>query len=198
MAGAIKPSDDDTDDVKPIDATESSESKKKKLIIIIAAAILLLGGGGVAAYLTGMLDSVLGKEKTSEAEHKEGEHAEGEAKGEKGAGNEHQETPEELAAITFLEIKNLTVNLNTDDGSSKFLRLSVQLELANAEDKAKVEAVLPRVVDQFQTYLRGLRVQDLRGSKGMYRLQIELLKRVNEAAAPVKVRDVLFQELIIN
>ena len=54
-----------------------------------------------------------------------------------------------------------------------------------------------RVIDQFQTYLRELRVRDLRGSAGIYRLQMELLWRVNQAAAPVEVKDVLFQEILI-
>jgi flagellar FliL protein len=67
----------------------------------------------------------------------------------------------------------------------------------SAADVGAVEAVVPRVVDQFQTYLRELRVKDLRGSAGMYRLQMELLWRVNQAAAPVKVKDVLFQEMLI-
>ena len=56
---------------------------------------------------------------------------------------------------------------------------------------------MPRVVDQFQTYLRELRVKDLRGSAGIYRLQMELLWRVNQASAPVKVKDVPFQEILI-
>ena len=69
--------------------------------------------------------------------------------------------------------------------------------MGSAEDVAAVEAVIPRVVDQFQTYLRELRVRDLRGSAGIYRLQMELLWRVNQAAAPVEVKDVLFQEILI-
>ena len=52
---------------------------------------------------------------------------------------------------------------------------------------------MPRIVDQFQTYLRELRVRDLRGSGGIYRMQAELLWRVNQAAAPIEVKDVLFQ-----
>ena len=64
-------------------------------------------------------------------------------------------------------------------------------------DKVAVEQVMPRVVDQFQTYLRELRVKDLRGSAGIYRLQMELLSRVNAAAFPVEVKDVLFQEILI-
>ena len=64
------------------------------------------------------------------------------------------------------------------------------------EDVVALQAILPRVIDQFQTYLRELRISDLRGSKGIYRLQTELLARVN-AASPVEVRDVLFQEILI-
>ena len=100
--------------------------------------------------------------------------------------------------MAFVKIPDLMVNLNNDlGGEQRYLRLSVQLELENAADQPKIEAVLPRVVDQFQTYLRELRIQDLRGSKGIYRLQMELLSRVNQAAAPVKVKDVLFQEILI-
>ena len=89
------------------------------------------------------------------------------------------------------------MNLNAEDGASRFLRLSVQLELADASEKEAVEAVMPRVIDQFQTYLRELRVSDLRGSAGIYRLQMELLWRVNQAAYPVEVKSVLFQEILI-
>jgi flagellar FliL protein len=97
----------------------------------------------------------------------------------------------------FLKIPDMVVNLNSEDGTPRYLRLSVQLEFKSAEDMTAVEQVMPRVVDQFQTYLRELRVKDLRGSAGIYRLQMELLARVNQAAYPVEVQDVLFQEILI-
>ena len=56
---------------------------------------------------------------------------------------------------------------------------------------------MPRVVDNFQIYLRELRIEDLRGSGGVYRLREELLARVNAAVAPVKVTDVLFKEMLV-
>jgi flagellar FliL protein len=56
---------------------------------------------------------------------------------------------------------------------------------------------MPRIVDNFQIYLRELRVDDLRGSGGIYRLREELLARVNAAVAPVKVNDVLFKEMLV-
>ena len=56
---------------------------------------------------------------------------------------------------------------------------------------------MPRVVDNFQTYLRELRLDDLRGSAGMYRLREELLTRINVAVQPSKVSAVLFKEMLV-
>ena len=91
----------------------------------------------------------------------------------------------------------MLVNLSGPEEQPRYLRLKVQLELENQSDLEAVQAVMPRVVDQFQTYLRELRIKDLRGSAGIYRLQMELLSRVNAAAYPTEVKDVLFQEILI-
>ena len=163
----------------------------RKIILFVVAPLVLLGGAGAGLYFTGMLDSVLGKSGEHAEEGAEGEHGEAAAGGHGEAAGGHG------GASAFLAIPPMIVNLNSDDGTPRYLRLSVQLEMKNAEDVTAVEAVLPRVVDQFQTYLRELRVKDLRGSAGIYRLQMELLWRVNQAAAPVEVKDVLFQEILI-
>lgn len=175
-----------------------SSSKKKKIIIIAVAVLVLLVGAGAGLYFTGMLDKFLKKEAaTEEGAAKEGEHgAEGEAK----EVCTKDEQGKEVCAVPgaqFLKIPDMVVNLNSEDGAPRYLRLSVQLEFKNAEDMAAVEKLMPRVVDQFQTYLRELRVKDLRGSAGIYRLQMELLARVNQAAYPIEVQDVLFQEILI-
>ncbi len=165
-------------------------NKKRKMLIIIGGIVVLLIAGGAGAYFTGALDGLLGKK-----EHAEG----GEAAGE---GEHASEEPVPVDAhgnpiSAFVAIPDMIVSLNTNDGSTRYLRLKVQLQLANPLDVPKVEAIMPVVVDQFQTYLREMRVEDLRGSKGLQRLQMELLTRVSTAAAPVKVKDVLFQEILI-
>lgn len=170
---------------------EEGEGGSKKLVLIIAGVVILLLGGGAAAYFTGMLDGVLGGSKTEES--KDGEDGD-EYASEDGHGDEKGKG---LKKGKFLEIPTILVNLSTEDGTPRYLRLTVQLEVESSEDLSAVEAVVPRVVDQFQTYLRELRVKDLRGSAGIYRLQTELLWRVNQAASPVKVKDVLFQEILI-
>jgi len=192
------------------DEGEEEEGGNNKLLLIIGAAIVLLLAVGAGLYFTGMLDSVLGKTSACveelddhgevikacpEEEHGDGDHAaadDGHGGGGDGHGDGHGG-----AGGNFLEIPTILVNLSSDDGTPRYLRLTVQLELNSSSDYQAVEAVIPRVVDQFQTYLRELRVKDLRGSAGIYRLQMELLWRVNQASAPVKVKDVLFQEILI-
>ncbi len=174
---------------------EGKKSGKLKLILFILAPIVLIGGGGAAAYFTGALDSMLGIEKAADGE--EGaDAADGGDQAKKGDGH-GGEGGAPAGEEAFVAIPPMLVNLNTEDGTPRFLRLAVQLELANGNDREAVMAVLPRVIDQFQTYLRELRVRDLRGSAGIYRLQVELLWRVNQAVEPIEIKDVLFQEILI-
>lgn len=146
---------------------------KKILFIVIPAFLLAIGAG---LYLTGVIGPFGGdKSETVQAE-----------------------AAEETASTggAFYALPDIIVNLTSDAGA-RFLKLRVQLELNRAEDLPTIEIVAPRVIDQFQTYLREMRVEDLRGSAGIYRLRQELLYRVNLAAYPVKVKDVLFQEMLI-
>jgi len=184
------------------DLEEVKKGGKKKLIMILLPLLLLLGGGG-GAYYMGYLDSLLGVEAEESDEGEHDEHAEDDGHGKKedshakkddGHGDGHGGEGGDSA---FLEIPPMIVNLNTQDGTPRYLRLTIQLELEDPSDKDAIQAVMPRVVDQFQTYLRELRDSDLRGSAGVYRLQMELLWRVNQAVEPIEVKDVLFQEILI-
>ena len=99
---------------------------------------------------------------------------------------------------TFVDVPEILVNLATTGDKPAYLKLSISLELQGGDEAAKALApVMPRVVDQFQTYLRELRVEDLSGSAAMFRLKEELLRRVNMAVEPVAIRDVLFKEMIV-
>jgi flagellar FliL protein len=99
----------------------------------------------------------------------------------------------------FFDVPDILVNVLAGGEKPAFLKLAVSLELEGEGEgaKAAIEPVIPRVVDQLQTYLRELRVEDLSGSAAMFRLKEELLRRVNLAVEPVKVKDVLFREMIV-
>ena len=165
---------------------------KKKIIIIIALAFLVIVGGVAGAYFMGLLDPVIemivGPEDAAEGEEggEEGEECEEGEEGDCASGR-----------VVFYDLQELLVNLNTGGRKSSFLKIRISLELASARDKAKMDAIMPRVIDNFQTYLRELRIDDLKGSAGMYRLREELLVRVNAAAAPAKIKDVLFKEMLV-
>ena len=179
------------------DDEEGGGLNAKKIVLFVVLPLFILLGAGGGLYFTGALDKFFKKGDATE-EHAEAGHGEEHAAKDDGHGKAaddgHGGPPK---SAYFLEIPDISVNLADTGGKPSYLRLKVQLELANQADLAAVEAVMPRVVDQFQTYLRELRVRDLRGSAGIYRLQMELLTRVNAAVAPVEVKDVLFQEILI-
>ena len=165
---------------------------KKKIIIIIALALLVIVGGVAGAYFMGLLDPVIEMIVGPE------DAAEGEEGGEEGEECEEGEEGDCVSGrAVFYDLQELLVNLNTGGRKSSFLKIRISLELASARDKAKMDTIMPRVIDNFQTYLRELRLDDLKGSAGMYRLREELLVRVNAAAAPAKIKDVLFKEMLV-
>ncbi|HEY0281438.1 MAG TPA: flagellar basal body-associated FliL family protein [Rhizomicrobium sp.] len=99
--------------------------------------------------------------------------------------------------MVYHDVPDLIVNIQNADGSSAYLKLSVSLELYSEAEKPGLQALMPRIVDQFQGYLRELRVDDIKGSAGIMRLKEEMLRRINVAAAPYRVRDVLLKEMIV-
>lgn len=99
--------------------------------------------------------------------------------------------------VVFFDMPDIVVNIQSADGTPAYLKLAISLELDAADEKPGLQALMPRIVDQFQSYLRELRIDDLRGSAGVMRLKEELLRRINAAAAPFAVRDVLLKEMIV-
>lgn len=163
-----------------------SKGSKKKLLIIIGLALFLVVGGAAAAYFTGLLQPVI-EAITGEVAEAEGEGGE--------AANEGDGTL--VGEAVFLDLEEMMVNINTGGRKSTFLKIKVALELENPADIEKIRLVMPEIIDNFQVYLRELRIEDLKGSAGMYRLREELLIRVSAAAAPIVVNDVLFKEMLV-
>ena len=176
-------------DEEELDAEEGGEAEGgasgrggKKLMIIIAVILLLVVGGLAAAYFTGLLDPVIHM-------------IVGGNKYEDGADGAAPDDPG--ARAVFYDLEEILVNLNTGGRKSSFLKIRVALELQRAADLPIIESVMPRIVDNFQVYLRELRIDDLKGSAGMYRLREEMLRRVNVAVAPAQIKDVLFKEMLV-
>lgn len=161
------------------DGSEEEEGGKKKtsgkkLVLLVVLPVVILAAAGAGLFFSGIL----------------------------GGGGEEEEVAaaEEVADDTpghYLALSSMNVSLNPGGRRQQYLKMDITLELARVEDQPRVEAVMPRIIDNFQVFLRELRVEELQGSEGIYRIREELLARVNEATAPVRVRDVLFQEIVI-
>ncbi len=152
---------------------KAKATKKKKLIIIGIVAFMLLAAGGGGAYF--FLIKKSDDEKTAQAA------ADADSKNK----------------IVYYSLGDMIVNLSGEGKHPNYLKVKISLELADEKDLPLMETIKPRIVDNFQVYLRELRIEDLRGSAGMYRLREELLMRVTEAAQPIRIRDVLFQEMLV-
>jgi len=175
--------DDQDDSEGGGEGGDESSGGGKKLVVIIAIILLLVVGGLAGAYFTGLLDPVIhmiaGGQKPQDG-------AEG-----------SDDNTETGGRAVFYDLEDILVNLNTGGRKSSFLKIRVSLELSKESDVPIIESVMPRIVDNFQVYLRELRIDDLQGSAGMYRLREELMRRVSAAAAPARIKDVLFKEMLV-
>jgi flagellar FliL protein len=108
-----------------------------------------------------------------------------------------KETEKAVQKSVFYDLPDMTVNLSSSPERPQYLRVKIILEVENNAVIDALKPVMPRVIDAFQTHLRELRVTDLEGSAGVYRLREELTRRVNLAIAPNRIRAVLFKEIVV-
>lgn len=164
------------DDADAEDGDSESANKKfsgKKIVLFFVLPVFLLVGTGAGLMLSGVF------------------------------GGGEEEAQDQVAAVVapveavFFHLPEMLVNLNTSGRRPVFLKMSVSLEVSSESDIPRLKSLSPRIIDNFQVYLRELRVEDLRGSAGIYRLREELLARVNAAVRPTKVKDVLFKEMLV-
>ncbi|WP_165982393.1 flagellar basal body-associated FliL family protein [Dankookia rubra] len=149
---------------------------KRKLLLLAVPVMLAAIGAGL--WFSGILPKMLGK---GDGEH----HA-----GTEGA-------PAAAQAPVFFDMPEIVANMNATGRRAAYIRLRSKLELSKPEDAAAVQAAMPRLLDLYATYLREMRPEELRGSAGTQRLREELIARASLAAAPARITDVLFTEILL-
>lgn len=169
--------DRDDEDLQPADAAPRKRWSGKRLVLFVVLPLVLVLGGLGGAYVAGLFDALLG-------------------------GNEAEMTateagPDPDKPVVFYDLPEILVNLNSGGRQTSYLKLRVALELEDPLAVPNLERLVPRVMDNFQVYLRELRPEDVSGSAGLYRIKEELLYRINTAVRPIKVNDVLFKEMIV-
>lgn len=166
---------DNQEEVKneEVESQEETSEKKKSNLLVILILVLVVILLSIGVYF---LISVTSSDNDSA---------------------EEVEKEEIIVPSVFYSVPEIIVSLAGNTSNIRYLKLVLSFELSKESDQQVVEKLLPKVIDEYQTYLRQLRLEDLRGSIGTFRLKESLLLRVNQVVQPVEVKDVLIKEMLI-
>lgn len=165
-------------------AAAPKKGKSRKLVIFVLLPLLLVVGIVAGAFFAGLFGS--SEEKTDEAA------AESKPPAASASGK-----PAGPTGPVFYDLDQIVVDLNSSGKKRSYLQMRLSLEIENPADVPIVEAKVPFIMDGFLAFLRELRLEDLQGTAGMFRIREELLIRVNQAADPAHVQNILFKEILI-
>lgn len=157
--------------------TETEEPKKKSKLPLLLGVVLalVLGGGGFFAVYSGMIL----------APHPGDEHAEG---------ADHDIAP--LATVAFVPIDPLVINLGTGS-ANRHLKFRAELEV-EPDAEREVTAILPRVTDVLNGYLRAISIAELEERTALIKLRAQMLRRIQIVTGEGRVRDLLIMEFVLN
>ena len=168
-------SEDTNDATSPEGEPEKARSSRMPLIIGLVL-FLVAAGGGFYATSSGKLSlaSILGESKEKP---------------------EKQTKMASAPALTFLPVGEIVVPLGPS-AQAKYLLLTAEIEVSS-EDTETLQAMLPRIRDLFNTYLRAVEARDLEQPDATMRLRDQLLRRLRVIADPLSPRDILFTSFIL-
>lgn len=99
--------------------------------------------------------------------------------------------------VFYFDMPDMLINLVSNSKKGNYLKVLMSVEFTSPAALEKLKIYRPRIVDQYQVFLRSLRVEELRGSAGLERIREELLRRANIIVAPEKITNVLFKEIVV-
>jgi len=157
---------------------EATSSKGSKLPLIGGLVLaVLLGGGGFYAMKSGL---VLGHKDTEDTHST---HADADA-------------AEEMPQVAFVPIQPLLVTVNGVQPPQQ-LRFEGHLEVAPAH-AGEVTAMMPRIMDVMNSYLRAVELSDLRDPAALLRIRVQMLRRIQVVTGEGRVRDLLVTTFLIS
>lgn len=148
--------------------------KKSKLPLILGLVLAVVGGaGGFWVVQSGLLEG-----------------------GNEEAGGTHEVHVSELPDFVYVELKPLVISLH-EGGEDRHLKFQAEIE-TKAVFKGDVEKLRPRIVDVLNTYLRAVKLKDIRAPSALVRLRGQMLRRIQMVVGEGRVNDLLIQEMVLN
>jgi flagellar FliL protein len=197
MADDAENVDDAPEDGAETESEDAGAKKKaglKKLILFVGLPVVILLLGGVAGGLLFLGGG--GEEDEAAAMAEAGDAAQADA----------PVDPAEALGASFDAMKTweleppVTVNITDPDG--RYLAMQIEIALVYTDERITAllarEAVQGQLRDSYTEFLRALRVEDIDGSMGSYRIRAELQRRTNLVLSPLEIDDVLLPSIIMN
>jgi flagellar FliL protein len=151
----------------------------KLLFIILGVVLLVVVGMGGGLMMMWSKLSAMNSQIVSAAEAKEGQNA----------------APEAMIG-PIMALDTFIVNL-ADAGGKRFLRVTIDLELGNAEMQEELKTRLPQVRDAILMVLPTKRFEDISTTDGKIALRDELLASLNEFLTTGQVNNIYFKEFVV-
>lgn len=163
---------------------EVEEKKSSKLPLIIGLVLAIAGGGGgFFVVSSGMLGG------GSEPQEDSASTAEVES-------DEPAPDTINLPDVAFVEVPSLVISLGSG-AQADHLRFRASLEVPTGRAD-EVTAVLPRVQDVLNSYLRALDREDFESPGALIRLRAQMLRRIKLVVGEDRVRDLLVLEFVLD
>ena len=156
------------------DGEEPKKKSKKPLLFGVVLALVLGGGGFFAVYSGMILAPASEKEQAAEEDMK----------------------AEPLPRVAFVPIDPLVINLGRGS-SNRHLKFRAELEV-DPSSEGDVTAMLPRVTDVLNGYLRAVNVAELEEPTALIKLRAQMLRRIQIVTGEGRVRDLLIMEFVLN
>jgi flagellar FliL protein len=151
----------------------------KLLFIVLGVVLLLVVGMGGGLFMMWTKMSAINTQIATAAEGKAG-----------------QKPASQLMVGPIMPLDTFIVNL-ADAGGKRFLRVTIDLELSNAEMQDEMKTRLPQVRDAILMILPTKQFDDISTTEGKVALRDELLASLNGLLTTGQISNIYFKEFVV-
>jgi len=159
------------------------KKKSKKLLFIIIAVVVIAGGGGGYMFMS--------KKSAADPKAKAGSAEAGEE-----ASADAAQVEPGAPDKSIVELEPFIVNLQDNQGT-RYLKLTVNLEMSSAKAGAELTAKKAKVRDSLIILLSSKSYSDIGTVEGKYQMRDEIVARVNQFIKHGSVKTAYFTEFVI-
>ncbi len=172
-------------------APEKKKSGNMLMIIIIVVLILIILVGAVVAFL--MMGDDDEAEPVREPQAKERTIS----KSSRSSSSSSMDDSRQLSDIGILyPLDTFTVNLKSDTGS-RYLKVTMSLELEGEELSLELDAKMPVLKDRIIRILSSKTIEEISSKKGKSKVSSQIMDTLNSMIADGQIRGIYFTEFVI-